>query len=45
VELTNIFTRFTSLATSSLATSGEQTPKEALDNMQAQMEDLYARNA
>jgi ABC-type glycerol-3-phosphate transport system substrate-binding protein len=40
VELTNIFTRFTSLAT-----SGEQTPKEALDNMQAQMEDLYARNA
>ncbi len=40
VELTNIFTRYTSLAT-----SGEQTPKEALDNMQAEMEDLYARNA
>ncbi len=40
VELTNIFVRYTSLAT-----SGEQTPKEALDNMQAEMEDLYARNA
>ena len=40
VELTNIFVRYTSLAT-----SGEQTPKEALDNMQAELEDLYARNA
>ena len=40
VELTNIFTRYTSLAT-----NGEQTPQEALDNMQAEMEDLYARNA
>lgn len=40
VELTNIFTRYTSLAT-----SGEQTPQEALDGMQAEMEDLYARNA
>ena len=33
VELTNIFTRYTSLAT-----NGEQTPQEALDNMQAEME-------
>ena len=40
VELTNIYTRYTSLAT-----SGEQTAQEALDNMQRELEDLYARNA
>ena len=38
-EMTNIYTRFTSLAT-----SGEMTPQEALDGMQAELEALYARN-
>lgn len=38
IELTNIYTRFTSLAT-----SGEQTPQQALDGMQAELEALYAR--
>jgi multiple sugar transport system substrate-binding protein len=40
IELTNIYTRFTSLAT-----NGEMTPKEALDAMQVELEALYARNA
>ncbi|MCY3947199.1 MAG: hypothetical protein OXF44_13070 [Anaerolineaceae bacterium] len=40
IELTNIFTRYTSLAVSL-----EQSPQDALDNMQAELEDLYARNA
>ena len=40
IEMTNIYTRFTSLAT-----SGEQSPQEALDGMQAELEALYARNA
>ena len=40
VELSNIFTRYTSLAVSL-----EQSPQEALDNMQAELEDLYARHA
>jgi ABC-type glycerol-3-phosphate transport system substrate-binding protein len=40
IELTNIYTRFTSLAT-----NGEMTPKDALDGMQAELEALYARNA
>jgi multiple sugar transport system substrate-binding protein len=39
IEMTNIYTRFTSLAT-----SGENTPQEALDGMQAELEALYARN-
>lgn len=38
VEVTNIYTRFTALAT-----SGEMTPKDALDGMQAELEALYAR--
>lgn len=40
IEQTDIYVRYTSLAT-----SGEQTPKEALDGMQAELEALYARNA
>ncbi|MCU0513517.1 MAG: extracellular solute-binding protein [Anaerolineae bacterium] len=40
IEMTNIYTRYTSLAT-----SGEQTPQAALDGMQAELEQLYARNA
>ncbi|MBK9749728.1 MAG: extracellular solute-binding protein [Chloroflexi bacterium] len=40
IEMTNIYTRFTSLAT-----SGEMTPQAALDGMQAELEALYARNA
>ena len=40
VELSNIFTRYTSLAVSQ-----EQSPQEALDGMQAELEDLYARHA
>ena len=40
IELTNIFTRYTSLAVSL-----EQSAQEALDNMQAELEDLYTRNA
>ncbi len=40
VELSNIFTRYTSLAVSQ-----ERSPQEALDGMQAELEDLYARNA
>ncbi|MCY3947198.1 MAG: hypothetical protein OXF44_13065 [Anaerolineaceae bacterium] len=40
VELSNIFTRYTSLAVSL-----EQSPQEAMDNMQAELEDLYARHA
>lgn len=39
IEMTNIYTRFTSLAT-----SGEMTPQAALDGMQAELEALYARN-
>lgn len=39
IELTNIYTRFTGLAI-----TGEQSPKDALDNMQAELESLYARN-
>ncbi len=39
IELTNIYTRFTSLAT-----NGEMTPQAALDGMQAELEALYARN-
>lgn len=39
IELTNIYTRFTSLAT-----NGELTPQAALDGMQAELEALYARN-
>lgn len=39
IELTNIYTRYTSLAT-----SGEMTPKDALDAMQVELEALYARN-
>jgi ABC-type glycerol-3-phosphate transport system substrate-binding protein len=39
IEMTNIYTRFTSLAT-----SGENTPQEALDGMQAELEALYARS-
>ncbi|MBN8590533.1 MAG: extracellular solute-binding protein [Anaerolineae bacterium] len=39
IEMTNIYTRFTSLAT-----SGELAPKDALDGMQAELEALYARN-
>lgn len=38
IEMTNIYTRFTSLAT-----NGDQSPQEALDNMQAELEDLFAR--
>lgn len=38
IEMTNIYTRYTSLAT-----NGEQTPQEALDGMQAELEALYAR--
>jgi ABC-type glycerol-3-phosphate transport system substrate-binding protein len=37
-EMTNIFTRFTSLAM-----TGEMTPKDALDGMQAELEALWAR--
>ncbi|HUN05284.1 MAG TPA: extracellular solute-binding protein [Aggregatilineales bacterium] len=40
IEMTNIYTRFTSLAT-----SGELAPKDALDGMQAELEALYARNS
>jgi ABC-type glycerol-3-phosphate transport system substrate-binding protein len=40
IELTNIYTRFTSLAT-----NGDMTPKDSLDGMQAELEALYARNA
>jgi ABC-type glycerol-3-phosphate transport system substrate-binding protein len=39
IELTNIYTRFTSLAT-----NGEMTPQAALDGMQAELEALYARS-
>ncbi|MBZ0300081.1 MAG: sugar ABC transporter substrate-binding protein [Anaerolineae bacterium] len=39
IEETNIYTRYTSLAT-----SGEMTPKDALDGMQSELEALYARN-
>lgn len=39
IEMTNIYTRFTSLAT-----SGEMTPQQALDGMQTELEALYARN-
>lgn len=39
IEMTNIYTRFTSLAT-----SREMTPKDALDGMQAELEALYARS-
>lgn len=39
IELTNIYTRFTGLAL-----NGEQTPKQALDNMQTELEALYARS-
>jgi ABC-type glycerol-3-phosphate transport system substrate-binding protein len=38
IEMTNIYTRFTSLAT-----NGDQTPQQALDGMQAELEALYAR--
>jgi ABC-type glycerol-3-phosphate transport system substrate-binding protein len=38
IEMTNIYTRYTALAT-----SGEQTPQQALDGMQAELEALYAR--
>jgi len=40
IEMTNIYTRFTSLAT-----SGELSPKDALDQMQDELVALYARNA
>ena len=39
IEQTNIYVRYTSSAT-----SGEMTPKEALDGMQADLEALYARS-
>ncbi len=39
IEMTNIYTRFTSLAT-----NGEMTPQAALDGMQAELEALYARS-
>lgn len=38
IEMTNIYTRYTSLAT-----SGEMTPQAALDGMQGELEQLYAR--
>ncbi len=38
IEMTNIYTRFTSLAM-----NGEMTPQAALDSMQAELEALYAR--
>lgn len=38
-EMTNIFTRFTGLAM-----TGEQSPQAALDNMQAELEALWARS-
>ena len=39
IEETDIYTRYTSLAT-----SGEKSPKDALDGMQTELEALYARN-
>jgi ABC-type glycerol-3-phosphate transport system substrate-binding protein len=39
IQMTNIYTRFTSLAT-----SGEMTPQAALDGMQTELEALYARS-
>ncbi len=38
IEMTNIYTRYTSLAT-----NGEMTPQAALDGMQSELEALYAR--
>lgn len=40
IEETDIYVRYTSQAT-----SGEKSPKDALDGMQAELEALYARNA
>lgn len=39
IEMTDIYTRFTSLAG-----NGDMTPQEALDGMQTELEALYARN-
>jgi hypothetical protein len=36
--MTNIYVRYTSLAT-----NGDLSPQEALDQMQGELEDLYAR--
>jgi len=38
IEETDIYTRYTAVAT-----NGEKSPKEALDGMQKELEDLYAR--
>jgi multiple sugar transport system substrate-binding protein len=38
IEETDIYTRYTALAT-----NGEKSPKDALDGMQKELEDLYAR--
>ena len=38
IEMTNIYVRYTSLAT-----NGDLSPQEALDQMQGELEDLYAR--
>lgn len=38
IEETDIYTRYTALAT-----SGEKSPKDALDGMEKELEDLYAR--
>lgn len=40
IEETDIYVRYTAMAT-----SGEKSPKDALDGMQKELEDLYARNA
>ncbi len=40
IEETDIYVRYTAMAT-----SGEKSPKDALDGMQTELEDLYARNA
>lgn len=39
IEMTNIYVRYTSLAT-----NGDLSPQEALDQMQGELEALYARN-
>lgn len=40
IEMTNIYTRYTSLAT-----NGDRTPQDALDGMQSELEALYARQS
>ncbi len=40
IEETDIYTRYTAKAV-----TGESSPKDALDGMEKELEDLYARNA